>query len=142
MTASVETIRSILYFDGDVVTEHLQVIGLWGLVSLALVFLIDGIKPPRTAHDFGNLHLEREREIAKEQRKQALALGMSPSQLETDAEADDHEPSHHDDSHQTVQGSVVDEDPEDRDSSRRAPTAGDGLTHNRESEDEKIPSTV
>src|SRR5699024_3321646 len=76
MAASVETIRSILYFDGDVVTEHLQVLGLWGLVSLALVFLIDGIKPPRTAHDFGNLHLEREREIAKEQRKQALALGI------------------------------------------------------------------
>ena len=142
MAASVETIRSILYFDGDVVTEHLQVLGLWGLVSLALVFLIDGIKPPRTAHDFGNLHLEREREIAKEQRKQALALGMSPSHQDSGEEEADDEFSQGHDSHQTVQGSVVDEEPEDSGSPRRAPTAGDGLTHSREPEDERIPSTV
>lgn len=59
MAASVETIRSILYFDGDVATEHLQVLGVWGLASLALVFVIDSLKKVRTEHDFGNLHLER-----------------------------------------------------------------------------------
>ncbi|MGC2940264.1 MULTISPECIES: ABC transporter permease [unclassified Brevibacterium] len=139
MAASVETIRSILYFDGDVVTEHLQVLGLWGLVSLALVFLIDGIKPPRTAHDFGNLHLEREHEIAKEQRKRALALGMSPN---TDDEVVDDGSSHNHDSHQTVQSSVVVDEFDGEDSVRRAPTAGDGLTRSRDPEDGMIPSTV
>ncbi|WP_025780914.1 hypothetical protein [Brevibacterium sp. VCM10] len=142
MAAAVETIRSILYFDGDVVTEHLQVLGLWGLVSLALVFLIDGIKPPRTAHDFGNLHLEREREIAREQRKQALALGMSPETSESDAEAVDDLASSGDDSHQTVQGSVVDDEADAQQSVHRAPTAGDGLTRRRRPHEESIPSTV
>lgn len=79
MAAAVETIRSIIYFDSDVVTEHMQVLGLWGLVSLALVFLIDSIKPPRTEHDFGNLHLEQERERNKQARKQAKALEGSSS---------------------------------------------------------------
>lgn len=55
MPAAVETIRSILYFDGDVVAQHLQVLALWGLVSLALVFVIDALKPVRTEHDFGDL---------------------------------------------------------------------------------------
>ncbi|WP_432791351.1 ABC transporter permease [Brevibacterium sp. K11IcPPYGO002] len=142
MAASVETIRSILYFDGDVVTEHLQVLGLWGLVSLALVFLIDGVKPPRTAHDFGNLHLEREREIAREQRKQALALGMSPETSDSDAEAVDDLASSGDYSHQTVQGSVVDDEADAQQSVHRAPTAGDGLTRHRSPHEESIPSTV
>lgn len=57
MPAAAEIVRSILYFDGDVVTEHLQVLGLWGLVSLALVFVIDSLKPVRTEHDFGDLAL-------------------------------------------------------------------------------------
>lgn len=55
MPAAVETIRSILYFGGDVTTEHLQVLGLWGLVSLALVFVVDSVKTVRTEHDFGDL---------------------------------------------------------------------------------------
>ncbi|UVI37376.1 ABC transporter permease [Brevibacterium spongiae] len=142
MAASVETIRSILYFDGDVVTEHLQVLGLWGLVSLALVFLIDGIKPPRTEHDFGNLHLEREREIAKEQRKQALALGMSPSAQNPDDEEAAEDSSHSRGSHQTVQGTIVNDEPGAQQSERRAPTAGDGQTRSRESAEDEIPSTV
>ena len=54
MPAAAETIRSILYFDGDVVSEHLQLLGLWGLVSLALVLIIDQLKPVRTEHDFGD----------------------------------------------------------------------------------------
>ncbi|WP_209371915.1 DUF3533 domain-containing protein [Brevibacterium renqingii] len=111
MAAAVETIRSILYFDGDVVTEHLQVLGLWGLVSLAVVFLIDGIRPPRTQHDFGNLHLEREREIDNEQRKQALALEAAPSSHGTrSAEAGTDGRTTTDPArHQTVQGSVIDD---------------------------------
>ncbi|MDN6158697.1 MAG: ABC transporter permease [Brevibacterium sp.] len=119
MPAAVETIRSIVYFDGDVATEHLQVLGLWGLVALALVFLIDSIKPPRTEHDFGNLHLERERERKKQARKQAKALEAS-------------QPA------QTVQSTIVDDEPDnytltpagDRAEPaeyRVAPTAGDGL---------------
>jgi hypothetical protein len=133
MAASVETIRSILYFDGDVVTEHLQVLALWGLVSLALVFLIDGIRPPRTQHDFGNLHLEREREIKREQRKQALALDAAPTVHDQGSAATDSADRHgaegadEQGSHQTVQSSVVEDEPEP---TRRAPTAGDGLKHN------------
>ncbi|WP_165168472.1 ABC transporter permease [Rothia uropygialis] len=91
MPAAVETIRSILYFDGDVVGQHLQVLGIWGLVSLALVFLIDSLKPPRTEHDFGNLEHERAREAAKEN------LGEPPveptaSQEELDEGANDSVP--------------------------------------------------
>ncbi|WP_420096023.1 ABC transporter permease [Brevibacterium sediminis] len=142
MAASVETIRSILYFDGDVVTEHLQVLGLWGLVSLALVFLIDGIKPPRTAHDFGNLHLEREREIAKEQRKQALALGMSPDHAKSDAEVADQDSAPGQESYQTVQGSIVDDGTDAQESDRRAPTAGDGQARSRRPHEESLPSTA
>jgi hypothetical protein len=133
MAASVETIRSNLYFDGDVVTEHLQVLALWGLVSLALVFLIDGIRPPRTQHDFGNLHLEREREIKREQRKQALALDAAPTVHDQGSAATDSADRHaaegadEQGSHQTVQSSVVEDEPEP---TRRAPTAGDGLKHN------------
>lgn len=55
MPAAVETVRSILYFNGDVAIQHLQVLGIWGLVSLALVFVIDSLKTVRTEHDFGDL---------------------------------------------------------------------------------------
>ncbi|WP_166970928.1 DUF3533 domain-containing protein [Brevibacterium atlanticum] len=147
MAAAVETIRSIIYFDGDVVAEHLQVLALWGLVSLALVFLIDGIRPPRTEHDFGNLHLERERERRKQLRKQTKALDVPRETQET----------------QTVQSTIVeDTDSADRpgateesDSTsyslepRRAPTAGDGISRSTPEEDNSrdddhtpIPSTV
>ncbi|MGC3023451.1 ABC transporter permease [Brevibacterium sp. FAM 24630] len=130
MAASVETIRSILYFDGDVVAEHLQVLGLWGLVSLALVFLIDGIKPPRTEHDFGNLHLERERERNKEGRQRALESGQHPGEWESE----------------TVQGSIVEDEAAPEPGPSHAPTAGDGLKRpTSEAADEQermIPSTV
>ena len=55
MPAAVEIVRSILYFGGDVVTPHLQVLGIWGLVSLALVFVIDSLKPVRTVPDFAEM---------------------------------------------------------------------------------------
>lgn len=129
MAASVETIRSVLYFDGDVVAEHLQVLGLWGLVSLALVFLIDGIKPPRTEHDFGNLHLERERERNKEGRQRALESGQHPGEWESE----------------TVQGSIVEDEAAPEPGPSHAPTAGDGLkrpTSEAADEQERIPSTV
>lgn len=124
MAAAVETIRSIIYFDGDVVTEHLQILGLWGLVSLALVFLIDGIKPPSTEHDFGNLHLERERELNKARAKQAKALDAPRS---TQTESDSTQTMRG--SAQTVQGSIVDDDPAVAPEPAQAPTAGDGLRH-------------
>lgn len=63
MPAAVETIRSILYFGGDVAIDHLQVLGLWGLVSLALVFVVDSLKTVRTEHDFGDL-VQPGREVA------------------------------------------------------------------------------
>lgn len=127
MAAAVETIRSIIYFDSDVVTEHMQVLGLWGLISLALVFLIDSIKPLRTEHDFGNLHLEHERE----RKKQAKALEGSNSATTAG-------------SGQTVQSTIVEDEPAgstepagSADSRRYTdateytvgPTAGDGLKH-------------
>ncbi|MEQ6896133.1 ABC transporter permease [Microbacterium sp. KR10-403] len=55
MPAAVEIIRSIVYFDGDTVAHNLQVLGLWGLVSLVVVFIIDALKRVRTEHDFGDL---------------------------------------------------------------------------------------
>ncbi|QAY61812.1 DUF3533 domain-containing protein [Microbacterium protaetiae] len=55
MPAAVEAARSILYFDSDVLAHHLQVLGLWGLLSLAVVFIIDALKSVRTEHDFGEL---------------------------------------------------------------------------------------
>lgn len=57
MPAAVEVVRSILYFGGDVVAQHLEVLAIWGLVSLALVFVIDSLKPVRTEHDFGDAPL-------------------------------------------------------------------------------------
>lgn len=137
MAASVETIRSILYFGGDVVGEHLQVLGLWGLVSLALVFLIDGIKPPRTEHDFGNLHLEQERERNKNARTQ---WALAPGQRAEGAKGD---PA--DFTSETVQGSVVEDEAAPGPAPSRAPTAGDGLKRTpaeAADEHEWIPSTV
>lgn len=160
MAAAVETIRSIIYFDSDVVTEHMQVLGLWGLVSLALVFLIDSIKPPRTEQDFGNLHLEREREQKKQARKQAKALEGPKSAQGSEsstgpAPSEGSESSQFGQSGQTVQSTIVEDDPNDyhRLSSRptMAPTAGDGMSNRpaeaadrSESSDQQewIPSTV
>ena len=55
MPAAAEAIRSILYFDGDVVWQHLEVLAIWGLVSLAVVFIIDQLKKVRTEPDFGDM---------------------------------------------------------------------------------------
>ncbi|MCX6501815.1 MAG: ABC transporter permease [Microbacterium sp.] len=49
MPAALEAIRSILYFGGDTVGAHLLVLGIWGIVSLVLVMIVDAIRPPRTA---------------------------------------------------------------------------------------------
>ncbi|WP_010541006.1 ABC transporter permease [Dietzia alimentaria] len=51
MPAAVESIRSILYFDGDVVPGHLLTFAIVGVISLVLVMLIDRIKPLRTTID-------------------------------------------------------------------------------------------
>lgn len=48
MAAGVESVRSILYFGGDVVGHHLLTFAIWGAVSLVLLLIIDKIKPPRT----------------------------------------------------------------------------------------------
>lgn len=48
MPAAVESIRSILYFDGDVVPGHLLTFAVWGVISLLVVVVIDRIKPVRT----------------------------------------------------------------------------------------------
>ena len=48
MPAAVESIRSILYFGGDTVGSHLLTLGIWGALSLALLVIIDRVKPPRT----------------------------------------------------------------------------------------------
>lgn len=46
--AAAEAIRSILYFESDVVGHNLLTIGLWGAISLIVVFIIDRIKPVNT----------------------------------------------------------------------------------------------
>lgn len=51
MPAAVESVRSILYFGGDVVPGHLLTFAIWGAISLLVVVVIDRIKPPRTTID-------------------------------------------------------------------------------------------
>ncbi|MGN0099726.1 MAG: ABC transporter permease [Dietzia sp.] len=51
MPAAVESIRSILYFDGDVVPGHLLTFAVWGVLSLLVVAVIDRVKPVRTTID-------------------------------------------------------------------------------------------
>lgn len=48
MPAAVESARSILYFDGANLGSHLMVLGLWALVSFAVVVIIDCLKPVKT----------------------------------------------------------------------------------------------
>ncbi|WP_053544739.1 ABC-2 transporter permease [Corynebacterium deserti] len=52
MPAAVESIRSILYFGGDVVSTHLATFTIWSVVSLVLVFLIDRVKPLHTSIEY------------------------------------------------------------------------------------------
>ncbi|ANE04671.1 hypothetical protein [Corynebacterium crudilactis] len=72
MPAAVETIRSILYFDGDNVSGHLYTLLIWGAVSLALVLIIDHIKPLRTSTDLHVYDEESDAELDGEQAKMAL----------------------------------------------------------------------
>ena len=51
MPAAVESIRSVLYFDGDVVPGHLLTFAVWGAISLLVVVVIDRLKPLRTTID-------------------------------------------------------------------------------------------
>lgn len=61
MPAAVESVRSILYFGGDVVGQHLLTLGIWGVGSLILLMIIDKIKPPRTEmHPIDNDAVEPE----------------------------------------------------------------------------------
>ncbi|WP_051714777.1 hypothetical protein [Nocardia rhamnosiphila] len=48
MPAAVESVRSILYFDADIVGTHLTTFAIWGVLSLIVVALIDRFRPPRT----------------------------------------------------------------------------------------------
>jgi len=45
MPAALETVRSILYFGGDAVGEHLVTFLIWGAVSLVLVLVVDRLRP-------------------------------------------------------------------------------------------------
>ncbi|MGO1949267.1 MAG: ABC transporter permease [Mycobacteriaceae bacterium] len=56
MAASVESARSILYFDSDIVGQCLRTFAIWGVVSLVLVMIIDRFKPLRTTTPH---HVER-----------------------------------------------------------------------------------
>ncbi|NUP26607.1 MAG: hypothetical protein HOQ36_15855 [Nocardia sp.] len=47
MPAAVESARSILYFDADIVGTHLTTFAVWGVVSLVVVASIDRFRPPR-----------------------------------------------------------------------------------------------
>ena len=86
MPAAAEVIRSILYVDGDVVAEHLQVLALWGLISLAVVFIIDAIKPLRTEHDFGNMDPDL---LPGASRRRAAAKAMAAKAEIASSSADD-----------------------------------------------------
>lgn len=45
MPAAVESARSILYFDADIVGGHLMTFAIWGAVSLVVVAVIDRLRP-------------------------------------------------------------------------------------------------
>lgn len=48
MAAAVESVRSILYFGGDIVGACILTFAVWGVVSLIAVAVIDKVKPLRT----------------------------------------------------------------------------------------------
>lgn len=93
MPAAVEVVRSILYFGGDVVTLHLQVLGIWGLVSLALVFVIDSLKPVRTVPDFAEMlpAAEPDRSSEPAVTEEADAATEVPGANDVDAESSQEE---------------------------------------------------
>ena len=76
MPAAVESIRSILYFGGDTVWSHLLTLGIWGIVSLAVLVVIDRIKPPRT-----EAWPVDETRAAEQSRQGAHRAGGSPAVL-------------------------------------------------------------
>lgn len=45
MPAAVESVRSILYFDADMVGTHLTTFAIWGVISLVIVAVIDRFRP-------------------------------------------------------------------------------------------------
>ncbi|WP_280458668.1 ABC transporter permease [Nocardia carnea] len=45
MPAAVESVRSILYFDADIVGSHLTTFAVWGVISLVIVAAIDRLRP-------------------------------------------------------------------------------------------------
>ncbi|MGI5220860.1 ABC transporter permease [Nocardia sp. CA-290969] len=47
MPAAVESARSILYFDADIVGTHLTTFAVWGVISLLIVVVIDRFRPQR-----------------------------------------------------------------------------------------------
>lgn len=49
MPAAVESVRSIVYFGGDIVWPHIGTFATWGLISLLLVLVVDQFKPVRTS---------------------------------------------------------------------------------------------
>lgn len=77
MPAAVEMIRSILYFGGDVVGTHLLTLGIWGAVSLAVVYVIDAIKPVRTT-----IELITVPATAPAQHRQAVVSGSESESAE------------------------------------------------------------
>ncbi|QGU08452.1 ABC-2 family transporter protein [Corynebacterium occultum] len=86
MPAAVETIRSILYFNGDVVGAHLSTFAIWGVVSLALVFIIDRIKPVSTSTDLIAYLPAEGTEKYGEDAKAELAAHMEATKKTTETE--------------------------------------------------------
>ncbi len=84
MPAAVEAIRSILYFDGVGVGEHLITLGLWALICFALVVVIDLLKP---VVDFMHPVPEAEIEALKGRKLEAKAVEAAENANEIDEEA-------------------------------------------------------
>ncbi|MET4004966.1 hypothetical protein ABIB48_003716 [Arthrobacter sp. UYCu511] len=70
MPAAVEAVRSVMYFGGDVVGGALLNFGIWGVLSLGLVVVIDRFKPlntgthsPLNEDTSPTAQVEREREL-------------------------------------------------------------------------------
>lgn len=87
MPAAVETIRSILYFDGDHVSGHLYTLLVWGIVSLVLAAIIDRIKPLRTTTELHVYDQETDSELQGDDAKSALSAAKeAPIKVESDKE--------------------------------------------------------
>lgn len=85
MPAAVESIRSILYFDGAGINGHLITLALWALICFALVSVIDMMKP---VTDFMHPVPEAEIEALKGKRLEEKAAEAASGANEIDAEAE------------------------------------------------------